>query len=121
MKTGLAVVLIALAGCSAPPPPAPKVDAAAEAAKLRETEAQWVKDAATKDIEKFVAHYTDDAVFMNSGMAALKGKDAIRNGLKPLLGDPNFKIEFSSDTAGVSDSGELGYTRGSYQLTASNP
>jgi hypothetical protein len=33
----------------------------ADVSALKDTEGTWVKDAATKDLEKSVAHYTDDA------------------------------------------------------------
>jgi ketosteroid isomerase-like protein len=38
-----------------------------------------------------------------------------------MIGDPNFKLDFSSQKVEVSKDGESAYTQGSYQLTVSNP
>ena len=121
------VVLIAgfllLAGCeSAPPAPtAPAVDLVAEQAKLHDLEANWVKDAAAKDVEKIASHYADDAVFMTPGAPPFKGKDAIRAAWKGMLDDPNLKLNFSSDRVEISAGGDLATTKGSYTLTMTDP
>ena len=51
------------------------------------TEAAWVRDAATKDVEKWVAHYADDASVLLPDTPILTGKEAIRGGLKPMISD----------------------------------
>lgn len=114
--------LLLLTGCnSAPPTPAaPVVDVAAEQGKLRDLEAAWVKDAAAKDLEKCVANYADDAVFMMPG-TAVKGKEAIRAAWKGMLADPNSKLVFSSDRVEISASGDLATTKGAYTMTMTNP
>jgi uncharacterized protein (TIGR02246 family) len=124
VKTGIyhfnGFLLLALAGCNTPPP-APVVDVAAETAKLHEVESAWVKEAAAKDVDKVMSHYTDDATLVVSGMPAMKGKDAVRGMWQAMIGDPNFKLDFSSQKVEVSKDGESAYTQGSYQLTVSNP
>src|SRR5438552_18368220 len=68
----------------------------ADVAALKDTEAAWVKDAATKELEKFVAHFTDDASVLLPEAPILTGKEAIRGGLKPILSDPNFAVTFGA-------------------------
>ena len=93
----------------------------ADVAALKDTEAAWVKDAATKDVEKWVAHYTDDASVLLPNVPIATGKDAIRAAMKPLMSDPNFAVTFSANRVGVAKSGELGYTQGAYSMTVTDP
>ena len=88
---------------------------------LKETEVAWVKDAASKDVEKFVAHYTDDASVLLPNAPIFSGKDAIRGALKPILADPNFALSFSPARVDVAKSGDLGFTQGPYSMTVSDP
>jgi uncharacterized protein (TIGR02246 family) len=113
--------LLLLAGCNTAPPAAPAVDLTAEQSKIRDIESGWVKEAAAKDVEKSVAHYTDDAVLMMPGAPAAKGKDAIHAAWKGLLEDPNVKLDFSADRVEMSAGGDLATTRGSYTMTVTNP
>jgi uncharacterized protein (TIGR02246 family) len=112
--------LLFLGACSTPPP-TPAVDVAAEQAKLRDLESGWVKEAAAKDLDKIVAHYTDDAVFIMPGMPAIKGKDGIRAGWKGMLDDPNLKLDFSADRIEISQAGDMATVKGSYTGTMTNP
>ena len=105
-----------LGGCNSAPP-APAVDLVAEQAKIHDVEASWAKEAAAKDLEKSVAHYTDDAVLIMPGAPAFKGKEAIRAAWKGMLDDPNLKINFSADRVEISAGGDLASTKGSYTLT----
>src|SRR6476620_14651 len=73
----------------------------ADVSALKDTEATWVKDAATKDVEKFVAHYTDDASVLLPETPIFTGKEAIRGALKPLLSDPNFAVSFQATKVDV--------------------
>jgi uncharacterized protein (TIGR02246 family) len=118
LRYGLLLGLVGfLAGCATAPPDTHDADIQA----LRDTEAAWVKDAATKDVDKFVAHYTDDASVLLPNAPIITGKDAIRNALKPIMADPNFVLQFSSTKQDVGKGGDLGYTVGSYTMTLTNP
>jgi uncharacterized protein (TIGR02246 family) len=120
MKRRIAAVLtvgfaLAAAGCNAPDTRDADVKA------LKDLEAQWVKDIATKDPEKWVAYYTDDASFLPQGSPTVTGKEALRGLIKSLVSDPNFALTFQSSRQEVGKSGDLGYTQGSYTMTVSNP
>jgi ketosteroid isomerase-like protein len=93
----------------------------ADVLALKDTEAAWVKDAATKDVEKWVAHYTDDASVLLPYTPIVSGKVAISGTLKPMLSDPNFAVTFGAVKIDVAKSGDLAYTQGTYSLTLSNP
>ena len=104
-------------GCATTPPDTHDADVAA----LKATEEAWSKDAATKDVEKFVAYYADDASVLLPNQPVSNGKDAIRAALKPLFSDPNFMTSFSPTKVEVAKSGDVGYTQGTYSMTTTNP
>jgi uncharacterized protein (TIGR02246 family) len=119
----LGIGALTLAGCASAPsatPAAPAVDVAAEEAKVREAEAADLKAWAGKDIEGILAFYADDATLMTPGEPSMKGKDAMRKGLQPMLTDPNLKLEFTSQRVEVAKSGDVAFTQGTYQLTITN-
>ena len=97
--------LLLLAGCnSAPPFATPAVDIAAEQGKIRDLESAWAAAALAKDLEKSVSFYADDAILLNAGAPAAKGKDAIHAAWKDMLADPNLKLVFASNRVDVSSS-----------------
>jgi ketosteroid isomerase-like protein len=121
LRYGLMITYAALAAllasCTTSTPDTHDADVSA----LKDTEAAWVKDAATKDVAKWVAHYTDDASVLLPNAPIFTGKEAISGALKPMLSDPNFAVTFGATKVDVAKSGDLGYTQGSYSLTQSNP
>jgi len=106
-----------LAACS--PSAAGTNDADAKA--LKDLEAQWNQDFASKDVGKLLAHYADNAVLMSPGVPASVGKDAIRKMMTDFVSDPNLSLKFQASRAEVSKSGDMGFTQGSYTLTATDP
>jgi uncharacterized protein (TIGR02246 family) len=104
-----------MAGCA----PAGNHDADVQA--IKDTEAAWVKDAATRDVEKFAAYYTEDASVLLPNAPAFNGKEAIRGALKPVISDPNFALNFAATRVDVAKSGELAYAQGAYTMTTSDP
>src|SRR5581483_9247042 len=111
-----AILATLLTGCSET---AAVTNPEAEIKSLKDLETQWNKDFEAKDAAKIVAHYTDDAVLMNSGMPASKGKAAIQKTISDMVMDPALSLKFSADKVEVS--GNLGYTQGSYQMTMTDP
>lgn len=51
---------------------------------------------------------------------AMTGKDAIGKGMKDVLADPNWSLPLQPVHVEVSRSGDLGYVRGTYLLTATD-
>ena len=113
---GAALALL-LTGCNQAMPDTHDADVKA----LKDNEAQWNQDYVTKDPEKLVAHYADNAVLMGPGMTASTGKDAIRKALKEMVSDPSLTLKFQSSRVEVAKSGDLAYTQGSYTMTMTDP
>src|SRR5262245_802112 len=96
-------------------------DPAARTALLQ-TDTDWSRVAsAGKDVEKIVAYWSDDAIIYPPAQPAASGKTAIRNYVTQSLRSPFFSISWKPAQAVVSDSGDLGYTMGSNEITVPDP
>jgi uncharacterized protein (TIGR02246 family) len=111
---------ILLAGCAQAPPPPPPDTRAADEKIIRDGEAVWSADWGSRDIEKVLNHYADDATLMVPNMALIKGKEAMRGALKEMFADPNTSLNLTPQAAEVSKSGDLAYTQGTYTLTTTD-
>jgi uncharacterized protein (TIGR02246 family) len=107
-----------LAGCSNM---APSENREAAVQAIKDTEASWSKEVASKDSAKWAAFYTDDGALLMPNAPAISGKDNIQAALKPLLSDPNFALTFSSTKVDVARSGDIGYAEGTYTMTVTDP
>jgi ketosteroid isomerase-like protein len=84
------LIILALTGCNQ----LSSHDAAVKA--IQDTEAQWNQDYASRDVDKIMDHYADDAVLMVPGTPISNGKAAIREGTKPMAADPAMALKFAS-------------------------
>src|SRR6187551_2740381 len=86
-----------------------KVDKKAEGEKIIQLSKEWSQAAATKDIEKTLSYWADDAFVMQEGMAPLKGKQAIRQMVEGSFKMPGFSISWEPQSVEVSDNGDMAY------------
>jgi len=119
----LAAVALAvvLAGCTPPPPPPAPDTHDADVKAIKDVEATWVQNFATKDADKIATVYADDASVFIADMPVINGMAAIKATLKPMVTDKGFSITFASDKVDVAKSGELGYSQGTYNMTSTAP
>ena len=89
-----------------------------EKAALMALDAEWAKT--SKDLEKYMSFFAPDATFSMPGMPAMKGTQAIRQGVAPIVKDPNLNLTWTATRAEVSTSGDVGYTSGTYEVTQKN-
>ena len=113
----LAVLLF---GCAQAPPPTPPDTRAADEKAIRDTETEWVKAFAAKDIDKILAPYADDATVLLSNAPTMVGKDAIRAGMKDVVTDPKFSLDLKTVKVSVSKD-DLAYSQGTYSVTTTDP
>ena len=112
--------LLALAtGCT--PASQPPDTHQADMQALKDNEAEWNKDYQSKDVEKLVAHYSDEAVLVTPGSAPFSGKEAIRAAMKEMVGDSALSLSFEAARVEVAKSGDLAYTEGAYTLIVTDP
>jgi uncharacterized protein (TIGR02246 family) len=118
----LALAQITIGCATAPTPaPAPPDTRAADVQAIKTLEAAWMKDANTKDADKWASYFTDDGTGLYPGGPTLTGKAAIKSAMTPMLADPNFALSFQSDRTVASMGGDMVYSQGTYTLTMSNP
>ncbi len=116
----LAGLFLLLSGCAtAPPPLADTRDA--DIKSLKDLEKQWNAEWLAKDVDKVVAHYTDDAVIMSPGMPAASTADARKAMVKGLAEDAAGSLMFASNSVEVAKSGDIGTTRGTYMMSMTDP
>ena len=99
----------------------PAVNNVAVEKSVNDVEKGMRKAANDKDAAAFASNFVEDAVMMTPGQPPMKGREAILAGMKQLLSDPNFRIDFASDRMEVADSGDMAAARGSYALTVTDP
>ena len=80
-------------------------------------EQAWI----SKDLEKALSSYADDAVVMNPNTPAMIGKDQIRASMKVEFADPTATAQYQIINVEVAQSGELGYTQGTSSVTSADP
>jgi uncharacterized protein (TIGR02246 family) len=104
MKTILVIaVAVIIMSCQ------PKIDKKAEGEKIMQLSREWSKTAGTRDLEKTVSYWADDAVLISAGEPAFEGKDAIRKMVEESYKIPGFEISWEPQSVAVSDAGDMAY------------
>jgi uncharacterized protein (TIGR02246 family) len=88
---------------------------------VKDIEAAWVRDIATRDADKFASYYSDDASVLMPNAPIVNGRENIKAALRPMLADPNFALTFQATRAEASKGGDFVYTVGTYSMTVSRP
>ena len=97
-----------------------KVDTVAEGEKLMQVSREWSRTIPTKDVEKILSYWMDDAVMILPNEEPMKGKDAIRAMIEEDLKDPAFNISWEPLEAHISDDGSMGYLLEKNKVTVSD-
>jgi ketosteroid isomerase-like protein len=82
---------------------------------LRQLEADFMKAAAERGAEGYMSYYAEDAVEVPNGAEAVHGKANIAKTMS-FLNDKNNQLTWTPVDAGISLSGDLGYTSGTYEF-----
>src|SRR5687767_11019103 len=102
-------------------PAAAKVDVAAERAALFKADKAWSEAAVSKDVERILSFWTDDAIVYPPGQPAVVGKDALRLYVTQGFALPGFSIRWETSAFEVSASGDMAYGLGSNVVTINDP
>ena len=73
------------------------------------TSREWSQVAQSRDIDRILSYWTDDAVLLSPGEPERRGKAAIREYLEASFAVPGFRVSWEPLEATVSRSGDLGY------------
>ena len=98
------VISTSIAGCNQR-----KIDTTAEGEKLMQVSREWSQTVPTKDYEKILSYWADDAVILLPNQSPIKGKDAIRAMIEADSKNPAFSISWEPLEAHVSEDGSMGY------------
>jgi ketosteroid isomerase-like protein len=123
MRAGfLASLLMAgLAACQPNQGPATtNATAAADATAIRSQADAWFKAIASKDLEKTLSFYTDDAQYLSAGRPAATTAGERRKLWEEDFGTPGFSSDEATTQIEVARSQDLAYQRGTYTATIQN-
>ena len=114
----LAAILLSF-GCAPPASEstadAPAINLDSERDALMAVDKAWSKS--IDDTDAFLSFIADGAYFMPFGAPLARG-DAIRTTWEGLVSMPGFGLEWQATSAEVAASGDMGYTIGTFELTA---
>jgi uncharacterized protein (TIGR02246 family) len=88
---------------------------------IRKLDADWSAAAQSKDVEKSVAVYAEDAVFLPNGAPIAAGKTQIRDSWSHLMALPGVELKFAPTNIDVAKSNDMAYDVGTYQLKVNDP
>ena len=89
---------------------------AGDEAALRKLDDEWSRAAGSRDVEKTISYYSDDAVVMPPNIPTLSGKEPIRALWKSMLDSPSFSGGWKVTKVEVARSGDLAYVSGNYEF-----
>ena len=89
---------------------------ATDEATLRKLDDEWSRAAGSRDVEKTISYYSDDAVVMPPNIPTLTGKEPIRSLWNSMLGSPSFSGGWKVSKVDVARSGDLAYVSGNYEF-----
>ena len=93
----------------------------ADVKAIRDDQAQWLKDFQSRDLDKIVSHYSDDAIIVDDGGPPVRGREAAKNIYRAAANDPSSSLTFAPSRVEVSKSGDLAYVFGSYASVGTVP
>jgi ketosteroid isomerase-like protein len=86
------------------------MDPTGERTRLLQRDAEWAALASDgRDLEAILSYWTDDAVVLPPGLAAVIGKTALREYVQGSQQIPGFRINWSSSEVAFSPDGNLAY------------
>jgi ketosteroid isomerase-like protein len=100
---------------------AQKLRSPANAGEIRKADAAWSHAAETKDLDKFVSFYADEASVLPFNAPIANGKEQIRQLWSQLMSKPGFGLSFTPTKIEVSKSGDLAYEIGTFKLKLNDP
>jgi len=83
---------------------------------IRKLDKDWSAAAQTKDVDKTVSFYSDDASALPFNAPIATGKDQIRQVWAHLTSLPGFALTFGPTKIEVAKSGDLAYDLGTFEL-----
>lgn len=99
----------------------PATNKTEEEASLKAADAAWSEAAGKKDVDAVTGFMTDDGSTLPPNEPVAKGKEAVKKGWANILALKDLEIKWQPTEVKVADSGELGYTSGTYTMSFTDP
>jgi uncharacterized protein (TIGR02246 family) len=98
------ITMVILSACGRSKP-----DKLTESKNLMNLSREWSSVAGTKNLEKTLSYWADDAVLISAGQPALNGKQAIRKMVEESFKTPGFRISWEPQSVEISETGDMAY------------
>jgi ketosteroid isomerase-like protein len=83
---------------------------------IRNADKAWSQAAQSKDLDKTVSFYADDASVLPFNAPIATGKDQIKQVWSSLMSKPGFSLTFAPTKIEIAKSGDLAYEVGTFEL-----
>lgn len=121
MKTMMTILSIGVLLFAATASLAQKSNPNPDERAIRQLDKDWSAAAQSKDVDKTVSFYADDASAFPFNAPIATGKEQIRQVWAHLTSLPGFSLTFSPTKIEVAKSSDLAYDIGTFELKANDP
>ena len=97
-----------------------QMDTKLELDNLRNADKEWSNSMEAKNIDAFAATMDENVVLLSPNTSIIKGKESFKQWALNLQTIPGFALKWQSTLVDVSETADLGYTIGSYEMTVSD-
>jgi len=87
---------------------------------IRSLDVAWSQAAQSKDLDKTLSYYAEDASVLPFNAPIATGKDAIRETWQHLMSLPGFSLTFGPTKIDVAKAGDMAYEIGAFELKAND-
>jgi ketosteroid isomerase-like protein len=94
----------------------PAVNRAEEEKSLKEADIAWSNAAEKKDVDSVAGFMAEDGSTLPPNAPEIKGHEAVKKGWADLLALKDSNIKWAPTLVQVADSGEIGYTSGTWSM-----
>lgn len=88
---------------------------------IRKLDAEWSAAAQSKDVEKTISYYAEDASVLGDRAPIATGKAQVRELWSQMLSSPGVKLSFGPTKIELAKAKDMAYEIGTYQMTVNDP
>jgi len=113
-------LILAVCGLTLAVAPTSVLAGSSDEQAIRDLDKSWSQAAQSKDLDKTVSYYADDATMLPDDAPIANGKAQIREAWSHFLSMPGFSLSFAPTKVVVAKSHDLAYEIGTYELTVND-
>ena len=88
---------------------------------IRKLDAEWSAAAQSRNVEKTVSYYADDASVLGDRVPIATGKAQVHELWTQMLSSPGVKLSFGPTKVELAKAKDIAYEIGTYQMTGNDP